>query len=225
MDVKEFLEQEDIKALIANNDLEAVYDKYQPLHNRKDLSEYLIDRGINPLDYFKNSIPAAAFWGCKVLTSANILDSVTKISAAAFPFCTNLLDVKIGNNVVDIGSEAFISCTDLTSIYIPSSVIDIGPHAFLNCGNLTSVTIDENSQLTSISNGAFSKCINLTNITIPSSVTNIGSFAFESCTSLMDIYYMGTKEQWEKINIDPRWRFNSSISTIICTDSYFVLEF
>lgn len=221
MDVKEFLEQESIKALIANNDLEAVYDKYQPFHDRKELSEYLIDRGINPLDYFKNSIPTAAFWDCKVLTSANILDSVTKISAAAFSFCANLTYVKIGNNVVDIGSEAFMRCNNLTSINIPSNVIDIGGHAFHGCSSLTSVTIDENSQLTSISTGAFAKCINLTSITIPSSVTDINSFALEGCTSLMDVQYRGTKEQWKKITIDPKWRFNSSISTINCIDGIF----
>ena len=228
MTVKEFLDRDRIRELIAAGDLEAVYREYfphlrLPMHNY--LSDYLLNKGINPLDYFKNSIPRAAFHGCNDLTYANILDSVTEIKVGAFPFCHNLTDVKIGNSVIEIGSEAFYGCDNLTSINIPDTVTNIGTHAFFGCGSLTSVTIGENSQLTIISNGAFGKCINLTSVTIPSSITEIGKFAFESCTSLIDIQYRGTKEQWKKITMNPVWRYNSSISVIHCVDGKFVLEF
>ena len=47
---------------------------------------------------------------------------------------------------------------------------------------------------------AFSGCENLTLITIPKSVVNIGNNAFNDCTSLNDVYYTGTKAQWNDVN-------------------------
>jgi hypothetical protein len=41
----------------------------------------------------------------------------------------------------------------------------------------------------------------MTSVTIPVSVKAIGVAAFAGCTSLKDVYYDGTKEQWEKIKI------------------------
>ncbi len=46
--------------------------------------------------------------------------------------------------------------------------------------------------------GAFNNCENLTKIIIPGSVYAIAS-SFVDCPLLMDIYYEGTIEEWEKI--------------------------
>jgi len=42
----------------------------------------------------------------------------------------------------------------------------------------------------------------LTSITIPDGVTSFGEGAFDGCSGLTDVYYGGTKAQWEKIEID-----------------------
>ncbi len=47
--------------------------------------------------------------------------------------------------------------------------------------------------------GAF-LLVHLESITIPDSVTQIGSNAFWGCHYLTDIYFGGTKEQWEAID-------------------------
>ncbi|MBO6047397.1 MAG: leucine-rich repeat protein, partial [Erysipelotrichaceae bacterium] len=49
---------------------------------------------------------------------------------------------------------------------------------------------------------SFAECTNLASITIPSSVTDISFNAFENCGALKDVYYSGTKEQWEFIDIE-----------------------
>ncbi len=145
------------------------------------------------------SIGDWAFAQCTGLTSVTIGNSVTSIGEAAFWLCTGLTSVTIGNSVTSIGDNAFWLCTSLTSVTIPNSVTSIGSSAFSMCVSLTSVTIPDS--VTSIGNGAFYFCTGLTRVTIPDSVTSIGDNAFISCTSLTDVYYTGSKEDWNKISI------------------------
>ena len=58
------------------------------------------------------------------------------------------------------------------------------------------------NSVTSIDKYAFTDCTSLKAITLPSSVTSIGWGTFNGCKSLTDVYYSGTKEQWNKIVIE-----------------------
>ena len=40
-----------------------------------------------------------------------------------------------------------------------------------------------------------------TSFTIPDSITSIGDYAFYGCSSLKNVYYSGTKQQWNEITI------------------------
>ncbi|MGN1235479.1 MAG: leucine-rich repeat protein, partial [Christensenellaceae bacterium] len=55
--------------------------------------------------------------------------------------------------------------------------------------------------VTSIGEYAFWGCSSLQSITIGDSVTSIGEYAFNGCQQLKDVYYQGTKEQWDQISI------------------------
>lgn len=55
--------------------------------------------------------------------------------------------------------------------------------------------------MTSICDSAFYYCENLTSVTIPSTVLRIEPWAFSDCDKLEDIYYGGTEEQWNKVEI------------------------
>ncbi|MCI9676091.1 MAG: leucine-rich repeat domain-containing protein, partial [Lachnospiraceae bacterium] len=102
-------------------------------------------------------------------------------------------------SLAKIGVSAFSECRELTSVEIPGSVTEIGDHAFSSCTGLTSVAISEN--VTAIGISTFYGCSSLTSVEIPGSLTRIGDFAFSSCSSLADIYYCGSQEQWDKIEI------------------------
>ena len=146
-----------------------------------------------------------------------VITSGDTIGEKAFEDCSSLTSVTIGNSVTYIGSYAFYNCSGLTSITIPDSVTNIGEKAFDGCSSLTSVTIPAfairyitktNLQTVVITRGdtigdyAFSNCSGLTSITIPDSVTSIGSCAFSGCSGLTSVYYKGTNNDWNNININ-----------------------
>ena len=118
-----------------------------------------------------------AFAGNINLVNITIPDSVMYIDDFAFLCCENLIDIKISNNVKNIGFGAFSGCISLKNITIPDSV-------------------------TNIESCSFSFCTNLKSVTISNSVTNIEEAAFKYCENLTDVYYKGTEEQWNQINID-----------------------
>ena len=158
------------------------------------------------------SIGSCAFGECRSLTSINvasdnnyyssnngILFNKKKTELIRFPSRKSQTSYTIPNSVTSIGSEAFEGCTGLTSITIPNSVTSIGYWTFSCCSSLTSITIPDG--VTSIGDMDFGGCSGLTSITIPNSVTSIGDSAFYGCTGLKDVYYTGSKDEWEAISI------------------------
>ena len=87
----------------------------------------------------------------------------------------------------------------MSSYTIPDNVKTIGKYAFNNCNSLSAITIPDG--VTEICVFAFYNCKSLTSITIHNNVTALGKSAFRGCDSLTDVYYSGTEEQWNKINI------------------------
>ena len=155
------------------------------------------------------TIGSLAFSSCYNLASLTIPDSVTSIGVKAFDVCINLSSITVDKNnakydsrnncnaIIETESNCLIQGCKNT--VIPDNVTSIGRFAFKDCSNLTSITIP--NSVTSISGDAFYRCTKLTNITIPNSVTKIGSWAFFGCNSLTDVYYHGTQESWNSINI------------------------
>ena len=158
------------------------------------------------------SIGGLAFQDCTNLTSINVasgnnyysdnngvLFNKKKTALIRYPEGKSQTSYTIPNSVTSIGNYAFFYCTGLTSIMIPNSVTSIGYMAFYGCTGLTSIAIP--NSVTSIRFSAFEDCTGLTSITIPNSVTSIGDWAFRDCTGLKDVYYTGSKDEWEAISI------------------------
>ena len=146
------------------------------------------------------SIGESAFSRCTNLTSVIIPNNVTSIGSFAFMDCTSMTNVTIPNSVTTIDQDAFMECTSMINVTIPNSVTSISYGMFSHCTSLRNVTIP--NSVTSIDAEAFRACTSMTNITIPDSVTKIGLSAFDYCTILKDVYYTGTKAEWDKISID-----------------------
>lgn len=131
-------------------------------------------------------------------TSYDIPSSVEEIGPQAFGHCENLKTVNIPNGVKTISTQAFYACTGLTSIAIPDSVTSLGFWAFEDCSGLETATIG--SGVTKL-DSTFYKCSSLKTVTIADSVTEITSYTFHA-TNLDDVYFKGSKEQWDAITID-----------------------
>ena len=127
-----------------------------------------------------------------------IPESVTVVESAAFSKCTGLTGVTIPNGVTVIDQNTFYGCTGLTGVTIPDGVTEIDVGAFSGCTGLTDITIPEG--VTLVSNSAFYGCENLKDVTLPVSLTTISYDAFLLC-GIKDIWYAGTKEQWDAITI------------------------
>ena len=201
-------------SLIDSNNFTSFYNNLY-MGVRGNVTSLLLEAGINPLLYMDN-IPACYQRHQKNIESINIPNKIKTIGVYAFEGCTSLTNITIPDSVTSIGGYAFYNCTSLTNITIGNSVTSIGVWAFGGCKSLTSIIIPDG--VTSIGDDAFYNCSSLTSVTIGNSVASIGGWAFYYCTSLKTINYKGSKEQWNLINKGPKWKYNSSIKTIHCTD-------
>jgi hypothetical protein len=107
--------------------------------------------------------------------------------------------------VTTIGHWAFSGCTSLISFEISNNGAStakngkIDTEAFKNCSSLISIEIPDG--ITMIENDVFVGCSKLAAIKIPQSVTTIGTGACNQCDNLEEVYFDGTREQWQQITI------------------------
>ncbi len=163
--------------------------------------------------YNVTAIGNNAFYGCALLTSLTIADSVKSIGNYAFFHCA-FTGITLPNELTNIGDCAFQYCENLTNITIPSTVKTIGKGAFGFCNKLESVTIP--SGVENIGEITFYACTSLTEITIPESVTGIGAYAFSGCSALTTITFNGTTTQWSAITKGDSWNVATGNYTIHC---------
>lgn len=169
-----------------------------------------------------------AFSRCSGLTGGlGIPGGVTSIGNFAFSFCSGLTgDLWIPEGISDIAHYAFCGCSGLTGdLVIPYGVESIGYGAFRDCSGFSgSLVIPDGvtrieswafegcsgfatnfvipSSVMSINDYAFYGCNNLPGITISKETTDIGWDAFGNCTNLTDVFYDGTKEDWDLLPVE-----------------------
>ncbi len=173
------------------------------------LTSVILPEGITRIDDH-------AFFDCKNLTNPIIPDSVTGIGIYAF-YGTGYYknEANWENGVLYIGNNLIECNTDAMEYSVKEGTKIIADYAFEEREGLTSVNIPDG--VTSIGVEAFALCHSLKSINIPGSVDCIETGAFNSCFGLTDVYYGGTEEQSEEIEIrnenkcltDADWHFHT----------------
>lgn len=137
------------------------------------------------------------------------------IGAGSFEHCVNLKTIAIPDGVKTIGIQAFVGCTALESVDLPASVETIGSKAFGGCSALKSVTIPE--KVKELPPYLFENCTALTSVTLPQGLSEIGFAVFRGCTALKDVYYGGTRAQWNAVQTEDD-NAPLAAATVHCTD-------
>ena len=221
--------------VVISNSVETIED--QAFQGCTSLTSIVIPDGVVCVD-------ACAFQSCNSLVKVSISNTVTSIGDYAFAGCSALAEITVesGNEnyhsngnclietkenkilrgcktsiipeyVTSIGEYAFNSCLDLTNISIPDNVSNIDWSAFADCTDLVHISIP--NSVAEIGGFTFEGCTALTSITIPNSVTEIGVHAFEGCDNLENVYYRGTLEEKNEIDITDNYGGNDSLLSAI----------
>lgn len=153
----------------------------------------------------------SAFGYCTALSNLKLGSGLRSIGGGAFICCISLTDVTIPASVTSIGSGAFASCSSLQGIQVAAGN--------KNYTSVDGVLFTKNmDQLVCFPGGmggdyvipdgvaiigeyVFGHNSGLTSVTIPASVTRVGDYAFTNCLNLKDVYYQGTAEEWNNLEI------------------------
>ena len=158
------------------------------------------------------SIGPFAFDGCNCLTSVIMPNGLKSIGGWAFSNCSNLVSARIPNSVAELFDGAFEGCSSLKSVTLPNNMTYTGQNVFKDCNSLISVTIPFG--VTKISRGMFWQCKELSSVTISKSVKSIDYGAFYRCDALSDIYYTGTRMEWDCIIVESDYNDSLEFATL-----------
>ena len=149
------------------------------------------------------------FGNCTGLTRVTLGNQVTKICDSAFKQCVRLSSIDLPDSLSIIERYAF-SGSGLTSVKLPDGVTSLGDCVFNHCSLLEEADLGGGS-FTCIGASALATADTfgqhgpkegpsvLRAVWIPASVQIIESNAFEDSDRLTDVYFGGTREQWEAI--------------------------
>ena len=132
------------------------------------------------------------------ITEIEIAEGITTIANCAFYGFTSITDIVFPETVVHIGERAFYN-SSIANIVFPSSLRTIGEHAFHGCNEI--VHLNFNPGLEVIQPGAFYQCYKLSTVVLTDTIMKFGSSAFKDCVNISSAYYIGTEEQYDRIQI------------------------
>lgn len=117
-----------------------------------------------------------------------------------------------GDRVTSIAPRAFYACSFATAIQIPASVSSIGELAFADCDSLVFISVNVKNPYFCDVDGvlytadlytllAYPAMHSGSSISINAATARISEMAFYQCAYLTHVYYSGSADQWERIEI------------------------
>ena len=155
-----------------------------------------------------------AFEYCVNLKDVTFPNGVSSVGLFAFSYCLQL-DKPILNGLRKIENGAYFFCESLTEAALSDATESIEPGAFYSCKSLERVTLPVG--ITAINTMTFQECANLKSIRIFPDVETIAEDAFADCDSLETVYFAGSREEWEQIEVETG---NDALKTaqILCAE-------
>ncbi|MCD8390066.1 MAG: leucine-rich repeat protein, partial [Oscillospiraceae bacterium] len=156
------------------------------------------------------------------ITAVVIEDGVLGISTYAFYGCVNLTSITWPDNLLYIGKCAFDECNSLEDITLPSGLTTLGTSFYGSVyyndeTNWTDNALYIDGWLAAVSDCSEESFVvetgtvgiamgvlasyDLQSVHIPDSVKYICDYAFAYCEALTDVYYSGSEEDWNAIEI------------------------
>lgn len=169
--------------------------------NGQKITTVTVPEGVTSLNY--------TFYGFKDLEQVKLPESLTYIGNGTFDGCRRLTRVTIPSSVTEIGKDAFAGCTGLISLRVDeknavydsrnhcNAIIETASNTLISGCKVTEIP----ASVTGIGPYAFCEHRNLTSIIIPASVASIGDYAFVKCSGLTDVYYSGSRDEWNALSI------------------------
>ena len=152
-------------------------------------------------------IEGGAFWGCLGLKEFNIPEHLEYLGSAGYmcawsPQNLEMPYVELPDSLTEIKKYAIYSAESVkfpdTMTELPSGGAYGGGFVLSSVCHASEVILPKNLKIIS----AFSLAWNdFESITIPKTVTEIEGGAFANCTNLQDVYFEGTEEEWNAIDI------------------------
>ena len=157
-----------------------------------------------------------AFYGCTSIEKIDLHDNITSIGENTFAGCSGVNELYVGRNYKKFNSAFLKDFVALEKLYVHpdcSSFFTDDYGALLSdktygysfsyyppCAPYETYAVPESVRF--IYSNSFNGNKNIKKLYLPNGLTRVYDSAFADCTGITDIYYCGTKEEWNKIKIE-----------------------
>lgn len=203
----------DTTITIKSND--NIVDFYKNFCNFENADAYIIiPNSITAIGSAKFS-PSSNDDCYKNLVGVTIPESVLSIGASAFEGCSKLKELILPSNIKECSEYMCKNCTSLTYVSA-KNVQAVMDNAFSGCSSLSNIELDSAIAIYN----AFYGCSSLDSIKLPNTLQRLGNGSYAFYESTHNIYFDGTKSEWENISKGNFWSRNLNVAyTLYCTDS------